>query len=221
LVIEETDLYTSGVATTFTSTSVQETSGTWPEVQAGMRVESVVAGASHDEPTYAKITEINGDTLTVDAWSNGTPSNGEIAHVNGWVIDLPYCRKLVETFSPDVLIHELYAGDAGSKFETEFRGWKYGAVLDYSDYLSGDVMLDLGPALSQKLTDQLALIPRKDEPAFVYNVFYDGPVDMALFGRTPGYQGVVLTFRGQENVPSWPLSGGYGTLYATDYGDRL
>jgi hypothetical protein len=174
--------------------------------------------------TYAKVLEVDDvtDTITVDAWVNGTPSNGQKFFVDGWVIDLPYTKELTESFAPDVLEHSLFRGDSGAEIVTEHRGWKYEATLDYSAHIAADVLFQLAPALSLGLNDELYLVPRHDKPQIIYRVYFKEKIELSLFGIAGGHRKVKFVFAGKENVPSFPMAiEGYGFGYAAAYGLQL
>jgi len=222
LVLIQSDVtYTSSGTVAFTATSITETgSPSYASVSLGQRVLSnrVVSGLGL--PTYAKITAKAAGVLTIDGWTNGTPTDSSFI-VDGWIADMPRCQELTEIFEPDVLVHSLYRGDMGSSFATKHRGWRYTCVLDYSKYISADAILSLRRQLAQRANDNLVLIPRNDQPKYQYNVFYGKPVELSRYGISAGYKKMVLAFTGKENLASWPLIDGYGTNYANAYGTGL
>ena len=221
----EIAMYTSGSGTTYTAggVTVTEAIGNTPKV--GLMISSyVITSGWPDKRTWAKIltaTTGGSSVITVDAWSNGTPTNGQIFTVDGYVMDLPYCNELVEAPTADILEHLLWRQDKGSKSETEFRGWKYEWTLNYSVLISPDVLISMRPALSMGVRDQLVLIPHNDQPGFNYCVHYVGTTPFSKFGITKGYKGVSFVFRADENLASWPLLAGYGCAFATNYGTCL
>jgi hypothetical protein len=221
--LSDTDFYDSTGNTTYTTTSVTESgSPSLARVRANMRIRSTVTGTVA-KPTWAKVKSVDdtNDIITVDAWTNGTPTNNQTFYVDGWVIDLPYCYSMIESFIPDHIIHELYGGDAGPTYRTKFRGWQYQCILDYSKYAAGDLLLLLRPALNVDTSRTMTLMPHADQPGFNYEVYFSDQVDISRFGRTPGYKGFKLSFRGKRNVPSWPMIAGYGMTYAQAYGTCL
>jgi hypothetical protein len=210
----------SGTNTTYTATSITETGADLSAVKSPMHVWALMTTGEY---TYAKITDVNNSTkvITVDAWSNGTPPSNAVYTVDGYVVDLPRCQRLVETRAPDYLTHELYNGDAGTRLETEFRGWKYDAELNYEQYMRGEDAALLRYVLNMNLTDRLVLIPRRSNPEWQYNVVFTDPVSVSLAGVRPGVSGLILRFKGKENIHEWPLADGYGYGYATSYGTNL
>jgi len=221
LVIKNNAAYTSSSSTTFTATTVA-IGGTvsLATVRAGMRARSYVTRASLPSlEVYGRITAVNDstDTITVAEWVGGTPTDGQVVTVDGYVIDLPYCQGLVETFSPDQLIHSLYR----SRKASVFYGWKYSVTLDYSVWIAADTLINLSQALNISAGDKIVLIPRVDKPGTSYNVIYSGDISLQRFGYGPGHKGVQLSFVSTENV-AWPIpTSGYGFGYGTNYGTQL
>lgn len=221
IVLKSAAIYTSTTGTTYTSNTVVETgSPSFSMIRAGMRVSSYqTRSGKPDLLVYGKITAVNDttDTITVSEWVGGMPTNGKAFAVDGWVIDLPYCYALLETFKPDLLIHNLYR----SRKVAKLFGWEYSATLDYSKHISADTLINLDPALNMGETDELILIPRVDKPGNCYRVIYGGAVNIQRYGLGDGHSGVVLAFAGCENV-AWPIpTAGYGFQYAAVYGTQL
>lgn len=217
--------YESTGTTAFTSTGITETGlPTFASVQVGMKVSSFRTVSGVDLPTFAKITAKATGALTVDSWSNGTPTAGKRFLVDGWVTDLPYCNSLRERFEADDLVHELFAGDSGSIDEVKHRGWKYFLQLDYSQYIKADTLISMRDFLAASRRDRLIVIPRSDKPQLQYLVRFVEPVEMSRYGKSPGYKGVIFSFKAVANLPSFPIEnsrGGYGTGYAQNYGTNL
>ncbi len=187
-------------------------------VHAGMRARSYVVRSGKPKlEVYGRITSTTAASFTVQEWVGGTPTGGELVTVDGYVVDLPYCSALVETFIPDQLIHRLWR----SRKASVFYGWQYAVKLDYSAWISADTLIDMYPALNLSEGDKLILIPRVDTPGNSYNVIYDGDISIQRFGRGPGHRGPVFGFVGTENV-AWPIpQSGYGFQYAYTYGTQL
>jgi len=193
----------------------------YTNVRAGMRVVSGYArsGGSADKIVYGRITAIDrtGFVITIAAgWVGGTPDNGKTFKVNGWVIDLPYCFDLTETFTPDQLLHNLWR----SRIEqAEWYGWGYAAALDYAKHIRADVLLSMRPALNLKKGDMLILVPHIDKPQYNYAVIYGDPVSLSRYGLSPGHRKVAFGFRGTEPIATWPMpESGWGFGYGTRYG---
>lgn len=213
-----TQIYESTGTTTFTSTTANESaSPTFSAVKVNNRVLSyrVVSGLSL--PTWGKVTTKATGTLTVDAWTNGTPTDGQKFFVDGWIADLPRCQEMTETYTPDMLIHSLYNGDQGSRLETKFRGFIYECELDYAKYISSDTLIDLAKVFTLSPLDQLILVPRKDVPGFNFNVVLNAPFSLSRH-RNEGYRKPLFAFKAKENVQCYGIQDGYGMNYASTYG---
>lgn len=217
LIVIKGTLYTSAGATTFTSTTVTE--GGSPDLsplRVGHRVTSfVVSSGKPNKPVFAKILSVDdvNDIITVDEWIGGTPTNAQPIVVDGFVMDLPRCQEMTEVFTPDNLIHKLYR----RRKDTKFYGWGYRCTLDYSAYATGDMFLDLIPGLNLGENDRLVLIPRKDVPQFQYNVYFADPINLSLYGKSPGYRKPVFAFESKENLASFPIVAGYGSQFGVNY----
>lgn len=187
-------------------------------VLAGMRASSfaVVAGQPN-KPVYGKVVSTNpvNFLIYVDAWVPVAPTNGQPVSIDGWVIDLPICQQMTETFEPDQNVHNLFRNRLVSKF----FGWKYSCSLDYSQYILPDTLVDIRYALGKDTNKAMVLIPHVDKPEFQYNVIFDQPISHARFGIERGYKLVVFTFKGKETIAMYPIAAtGYGFGYATNYG---
>lgn len=227
LLVNSDNAYASVPAnSSYTATTATESGGvSLLAVRANMRISSMYdpGGGWPLKQCYARVVSVNDstDTITVDAWYPATPSNGQGFNVDGFVVDLPYCQELTETFEPDYLTHELYRGDEGIEVTTKFRGWKYTCSLDYGRYMGAGEYLKLRPALQTTTNKGMILIPRADQPRFNYVVYFDETVELSRFGLAPGYRKSVFVFRSVRNLPSWPLIDGYGTGYGENYGTQL
>jgi hypothetical protein len=214
-----THIYESTGTTTFDATHAYETgSPAFLSFPVDTRISSFVVSGALVSPTFAKVTAKATGILTVDAWTNGTPTGGQKFSIDGYIVDLPRTQEQPERFTPDTLIHSLYGGDEGSKLETKFKGFKYQCTLDFSAYASADMLMDLAKVLRCAPNDRLILIPRKDTPQFQYNVFLAEPFDLVK-ARLEGHKKPVFVFAGKENIASYAVLGGYGTGYGTDYGN--
>jgi len=191
-------------------------------VRVGMRIASrLVTAGSSDREVYAKVKTVddilNVITISDDGWVYGQPTNGQAFSVDGWVIDLPYSEELLETFSPDLLEHNLYR----SRIVSKFFGWKYRASVDYSTRILADTLIDMEPALNIERDDKIVLIPRADKPGYNYNCVYGGDISVARYGQSPGHKGFIVSFKGTENV-AWPIPrSGYGFQTGEAYGIGL
>jgi hypothetical protein len=211
--------YVSSGGTTYDSTGATET-GTpdFSQVEANAYITSdiVVAGAPL-EPTYAKVTGVGANRLTVDAWVPDVPTNGLPFYVTGYIADLPRTQELPETFTPDNIVHQVYR----RRKLVKHYGYQYKALLDFSKYVSGDTMLLLKRHLAAGQGDRIILIPRVDAPENQYNVYLSKQIDLSLYGEGLGHRKVSLEFSATENVGNLPSPSGYGTGYGKNYGHQL
>lgn len=221
LVVKAVDTYGSGaLATVFTATSVTMTgftAGGLVNVVIGMRVLAIRSGdAISPFEVYGRVNAVD-DTngiIGVDEWVGGIPTANSVVAVNGWVVDLPYCRELTEGFREDVNVHHLWR----SRKKVKHFGWGYKAVLDYSQHIKADALMEMDPMMNLSEDDELVLIPRVDDPTANYRVFYDGEIVMSRYPRSGGYRKVAIPFAGIENV-AFPIpTSGYGFGYGEDYG---
>lgn len=217
--------YESSGTTAYTATGITETGApAYTSVMLGMRVSSFRTVSGLDYPTFAKVTGKAAGALTVDAWTNGTPTAAKRFLVDGWVADLPRCQEMTQRCDPDDLLHELFAGDAGTIDEVKHRGYKYYLRLDYSKYISADTLISMRDFLSATKKDMLIVIPHADKPQFQYRVRFVDPIELSRYGKSPGYKKPIFSFKSLENLPGFPIEnnrGGYGTGYATNYGVNL
>ena len=211
-------IYTSSGATTFTATSVVE-AGTPALVDGGVKVNQritsfkVISGQP-DKPVWAKITAVDDatDTITVDSWIGGTPTDAQTIIVDGWIADLPTSERLQETYAPDYLIHKIWRG----KKDSIFYGWEYKCEIDYSTNVFGDVLMSLQHHFTKESNKRMILIPRVNNPELQHNVIYEGEIE--LIKSRNGYKGFKLNYVGTELEASLQMYSGYGTAYATNYG---
>ena len=221
IVVNEAATFESSASVTYAGNVA--TFGDSPDlskIAVGMRLRSLKSINGVAEETHGKIINFDdtAKTIEVDSWTAGTPDDSNKAYVDGWVIDLPRCQRLTEYFSPLQLVHRLWRNRRDSKFQ----GWGYRATLDYSQYIAGETLASMLPALSLKEDDRLVLITRKDAPEFQYNILFDeGEIALALFGKSKGYSGPVFTFLSKEPLASWPILNGYGYGYGLNYGVQL
>ncbi len=214
----QTQIYeSSGVASYDTHLAYESGSPTFGLFPMGARISSFVVVGTLSYPTFAKVTGKAVGILTVDGWTNGTPTAGQKFIIDGYIVDLPRTQEMTESFEPDQLIHSLYGGDEGSRLATKFKGYKYKCVLDYSKYASADMLIDLVKVLRSAPNDQLILVPRKDCPQFQYNVFMNQSFELTK-NRITGYRKPVFVFTGKENVASYAVLTGWGTGFGTNFG---
>lgn len=217
-------LHTSSGNETYTSTTATDTVNLSSSILVNMRITSfLTVSEMQSKKVYAKITAIDlaTNTLTIDEWVGGTPTNGQTFTIDGWIADLPRCQSMTETFSPDYLVHNLFRG----KKTVKFFGWRYSCTLDYSQFMSGDtiyLMREHLRGILQTGTEQnLILIPRKDSPYFNYNVFFSNDISLTMHESKWGHKDIQLKFEGKENIASFPLFDGYGVGYSQLYGTQF
>lgn len=214
-----TQIYESIGATTFDETHAYEAAGTFPFVKTNHRVVSYRVAGDFKYTTFGKVVEknVSGEYLKVDAWTNGTPTNGQKIIIDGWIADLPRCQAMTEMFEPDTLIHSLYNGDEGSIEETKFRGYKYECELDYSEYTSADMLIDLSSILNGGPNDKVILVPRRDVPGFNYEVYLKNKFSLTRH-RSKGYKKPVFLFRSKSNVQCYAVKDGVGFNCGFNFG---
>jgi hypothetical protein len=137
------------------------------------------------------------------------------------VIDLPYCNKLTETFTPVVIIHKVQGG----KLALEC-GHDYSCKLDYSDLIDGQDLLNLQPALTfstpsgTNLGTQLVLIPRLDCFGRNFNVCLADEINLSTVfanGSNAGHSDLILTFTGLDRLGTVPMK---RSGFWSNYGGR-
>lgn len=151
-----------------------------------------------------------------DAYTNWTATTGYTK------IDLPYCEKIVETFTPNQIVHELQHGKDALPM-----GYDYSALLDYSGFISGDTLMSLAPLFQNRgeivypnpsggfsilpgNTFQIYFIPRVDilsttpENSRAFRVYIREAFDLSMI-KGQGHSGFKLTVDGMDLVRSIPL----------------
>jgi len=143
------------------------------------------------------------DTLTVDLWNNGNPSAGHNLYLQGRNIDLPYCQRLTETFSPDYIVKKMIDG----RIVYIKRGFYYSASLDYGRYLHKDEM-EIIRYLYEVSMNGCGFYPRKDNFAILYTVDIDpeSPVSFYQLQSHQGHGGVVINIVGTRRLDRIPFS---------------
>ena len=201
-----TDIYESTGTTVYTEMTVTETgSPDYGSIVPGHKISSYQTSGSIIKESFARVTNVVDGALTVSEWSNGIPTGGNPFRIDGWVVDLPRCQSMPETFDPVLLIHELYDGPGKTVVKSKMCGWKYSCLLDYTRYLSSDVLYEMRKIFSQNDNDDLILIPRRDTPRRIFRVFWANKIECVLAGRSPGYKKVAFEFNSIENI-SQPFS---------------
>ena len=216
--IVQYDYFSTG-ATTYTATTVTEAgSPDLSNAKINQRIYSTKLGTNPPKEVYARITFVDDttDTITVDEWIGGTPTNGQGFFVSGWIADLPRTQELTEHWEQDALTHSLLRHRKVSKY----FGWYYSCTLDYSKYAPGDLFVRLRHHLNMKGEDRLVLIPRRDAEQFQYTVRFAAGFDVSMLGEGLANRKPVFVFESTETVSNFNLVlSGWGRSYAQDYGN--
>ena len=142
-------------------------------------------------------------TLTVESWSNGNPVGSAVVQLVGRYIDLPYCQRLTESFSPDYITKKMLDGS----MRMIKRGFYYRASLDYGRYLHKDEM-EIIRYLYESSMNGCGFYPRKDNTAILYTVDID-PESEISFYQLQGHQGhggVVINIIGIRRLARIPFN---------------
>lgn len=182
---------------------------------------------SGDVLTWGRITsytETGGDLLTVDGWHlNNVPAVGKACWIQNIWIQLPYCQRLTEFWTPDFIVHKLFNGN----IKTNKRGFYYSANLDYSGYAHKDTIQLFRPLLRTD-SSNIYFIPRADNEAIRYKVDLSPESQIALnqIQQHSGHRSFMIDLIGTERLTFIQLgdssaSSGYGDDYGIDYGVGL
>jgi len=161
---------------------------------------------SSSEDTYGKITAYNDitDVLTVDSWSNGTPpvATSVTTFLQTKQIDLPYCQRLTEIFTPDFIVKKMVTGE----IKTVKRGFYYSASLDYAKYFHKDEM-QLLRDLYNKDYDYFTFYPRVDNPGLSYKVDIDPDSEISFYQLQAhqGHGGVIILINSKTRLDKIPF----------------
>ena len=175
------------------------------DAQYGLKGIGVWTKNSDDEDTWGVLQSfVNGtNTLTVDAWSNGLPEAAQDVELKGRYIDLPYCQKLNESFTPDFIVKKMLNGN----IVRIKRGFYYSASLDYARYLHKDEM-EIIRYLFEKTMNGCGFYPRKDNTAVVYTIDIDPESAISFYQlqNHQGHGGVVINIMGITRVDRIPFN---------------
>lgn len=134
-------------------------------------------------------------------------------------INLPYCEKLTETFTPVAIIHKVQGGKLALKI-----GYEYSCSLNYAGYVDGQTLLDLQPILSISTPQEgnsgtrVVLVPRVDAIGRNFNVLLVDSLSLSAIMPDVGHEGFVLKFDGLDLLGSIPMK---RTGYFSNYGGRV
>jgi hypothetical protein len=169
---------------------------------------------------YAESTSI----AIIRYWTNGLPKDNANYTARNYVIDLPYCQKLTERWTPDMVIRKRLNG----KIRTKKKGFYYSATLDYSRYIGADTLSILRPLFSTN-TKSILFYPRVDNSKIFYvvDISPDTAFELYRLQNHQGHGGFMIEIIGLDRIPEPmmynPLlvTEGYGYNYGTDYGIGL
>lgn len=198
---------TVDTATTTTVTIKTVVAGELNYIDAnfGMKGVGVKSLNSSNEFTYGVCQSFVDATgvITVDSWSNSNPAADKSVTLQGRYIDLPYCQRLTESFSPDYITKKMLNG------EIRFikRGFYYRASLDYSGYLHKDEM-EIIRYLYETEMNGCGFYPRRDNTALYYTVDIDPESEISFYQlqRHQGHGGVVININGVERLARIPFT---------------
>lgn len=141
--------------------------------------------------------------ITVLSWSNGNPNAGASVTLVGRYIDLPYCQRLTESFSPDYIVKKMLSGE----MRYIKRGFYYRATLDYSGFFHKDEM-EIIRYLYEASMNGCGFYPRVDNTAVLYNVDIDPESEISFYQlqRHQGHGGVVINIVGIGRVARIPFT---------------
>ena len=177
-----------------------------------------------DEVTVGKVTDWDDgtDVLTVNSWSNSEPAVGKDLTVQGLQIDLPFCEKLTERFTPDFIEKKMLNGD----IRLRRRGFYYNAGLSYNRYAHKDTVTLFRALFSTRYSD-FTFFPRSDNTLVKYKVDLIGDLDYMWWQLThhQGHGGWNVALQGTRRLSEVYMyevvASGYGTGYGSLYGSRL
>lgn len=171
----------------------------------GMKGLGVWSKNSGGEDTYGACQSYVDATgvITVDAWTNGNPNTSASVTLVGRYIDLPYCQRLTESFTPDYIVKKMYDGT----MRYIKRGFYYRATLDYSGYFHKDEM-EIIRYLYETSMNGCGFYPRKDNTAVLYSVDIDPESEISFYQlqRHQGHGGVVITITGIQRIARIPFN---------------
>jgi hypothetical protein len=148
--------------------------------------------------SYVDLTGV----ITVLSWSNGNPNAGAVVELKGRYVDLPYCQRLTETFTPDYIVKKMLRG----KIIMVKRGFYYSATLDYSGYLHKNEM-QIIRYLYESSMNGCGFYPRRDNTSVLYTVDIDPESQISFYQlqRHQGHGGVIINIIGTERLLRIPF----------------
>ena len=192
------DTVATATTTTVTLTTVTEAQLTQLDETYGLKGMGVWALETGGTETWGVIQSFVASTkvITVESWSNGNPVAGAVT-LKGRYIDLPYCQKLNESFTPDFIVKKMLNGN----IVRIKRGFYYSASLDYARYLHKDEM-EIIRYLFEKTMNGCGFYPRRDNTAILYTVDIDPESAISFYQlqNHQGHGGVVINITGITRV---------------------
>lgn len=194
-------------------------------------INALVRSGTTDSPaedTVGKITAYNDttDILTIDEWSNGTPGVSKPVIIQNKRIDLPFCQRLIETFTPDFIVKKMITGE----IRRNKRGFYYSARLDYSRYFHKDNMALLKDLFNIN-NSNFVFYPRVDNLSVSYPIDIDPESEVSFYQLQAhqGHGGVIINIIGlsrKDWIPFDPtipdlgkvVMDGEGLYVTDDYG---
>ncbi len=227
-----TDILEQGEIVSAGSSTVEVTLTNFPSVQALADIHGVagiiIFSLNNDnEETIAVVTGYLESTtiFTIKYWTNGAAKVGANYYLKDYAIDLPYCQRLTEIWMPDYRLSKRFNG----KLKIKKKGFYYRATLDYSQYLSAEVLSKLRN-LYRIDRKGILFYPRVDNNDVNYYVDIDPNESLEFYQlqHAQGHGGVIISLIGLERVPEASIYNletsttlGYGYMYGTKYGERL
>lgn len=199
-----TDTVASATTTTVVLTTISEADINQLDETYGLKGIGIWAKNSTAEDTWGVCVSFvaSTKTFTVTSWSNGNPVAGAVNFV-GRYIDLPYCQRLTESFTPDYIVKKMYDGT----MRYIKRGFYYRATLDYSGYFHKDEM-EIIRYLYDNSMNGCGFYPRADNTALFYSVDIDPETEISFYQlqRHQGHGGVVITIQGIQRIARIPFT---------------
>jgi len=183
--------------------------GGTPALSSALVGKQLITKNSYDQATKGKIISYSngGNAVTVDFWDNLLPAAGKTITITNYVIDLPYCEQLVETFKPDLYpVKKLW--NTGRKV-VKLRGYYYYAALDYSSYTELSTLQPLQDVYNALRTQAMIFLPRRDNPNVNYSVEIDpdsGDLTLQQLTRHQGHKGLIIRLIGLDRLSKVDLT---------------
>lgn len=199
------DLIASATTTTAVLTSITEAQINQLNETYGLKGIGIWSKNSSGKDTWGVCISFvaSTKTFTVTSWSNNNPANNAVVQLIGRYIDLPYCQRLTEYFTPDYIVKPMLNGD----IRLLKRGFRYRATLDYSGYLHKDEM-EIIRYLYDKNMNGCGFYPRRDNVGLFYTVDIDPESEISFYQlqRHQGHGGVIINIIGINRLDKIPFT---------------